>query len=498
MNIQSQSRPQRYANIAVVLLSIVAIVVFLLVAIPRFLYPYEVQWMEGSMLDHISRIFSGHSLYSQPSINFVPWLYTPCYYYAATLVCSLTGLSFVAARIPSLIATLGVIILLAWVVRKETRSSIFTIAAVGLYLASYVKTELIMLSARVDPLFTFFVLASAVTLYYSRNARNVIFGAGLFVLCLFTKQTGIALLPFFAFGLYRKSGWRQCFQFTIVCIVATLIILLLLNYFSNGWFSYYALQIPRAGKGQTLDWWFAIQGFVVYIVLRSWPIAIGLLALVGAQKIFLRSQHQVSRPVEFFGIFFLGTTVVGFGGILNQGGGHNVFLPLAAATAVFLPLMMNDKLVTHWLPRFGQWLLPIQLLLLISYPWSAKENVVSNEDAYNQEMFFHYVQSLQGEVWVPFHGFTWQMTGRKMYADYNAIRDVLLVGDRNARNLESELDSALVHHQWQYILSDVQDTFPHYILRDSVKNLNRIRMRLIRDNQKREASPWIYIYVPSS
>ena len=45
----------------------------------RVSYPYDLEWMEGGMLHHALRIQEGHSLYAPPSIDFIPYLYTPLY-----------------------------------------------------------------------------------------------------------------------------------------------------------------------------------------------------------------------------------------------------------------------------------------------------------------------------------------------------------------------------------------------------------------------------------
>jgi hypothetical protein len=66
---------KKYSYWAIYILSGSAVLIFCLVGIPRFLYPYEVHWLEGSMVDQIARIHSGNPLYSRPSMEYVPWLY---------------------------------------------------------------------------------------------------------------------------------------------------------------------------------------------------------------------------------------------------------------------------------------------------------------------------------------------------------------------------------------------------------------------------------------
>ena len=47
--------------------------------VPRIPYPYDLEWMEGGMLLHAARIAEGQPLYVTPSIDFIPFIYTPLY-----------------------------------------------------------------------------------------------------------------------------------------------------------------------------------------------------------------------------------------------------------------------------------------------------------------------------------------------------------------------------------------------------------------------------------
>ncbi|MGZ3453482.1 MAG: hypothetical protein ACXVEF_28010, partial [Polyangiales bacterium] len=55
--------------------SVAFLVMFVVVAVIRSRYPYELEWMEGAMVDHVDRILQGKRLYVQPSIDFVPFIY---------------------------------------------------------------------------------------------------------------------------------------------------------------------------------------------------------------------------------------------------------------------------------------------------------------------------------------------------------------------------------------------------------------------------------------
>ena len=131
----------KVVKIAIIALSGLGISIFLAIAIPKILYSYEMHWMEGSILDQIQRLLDNKPLYSKPSIYYVPWLYPPLYYYVAAKFASLFGLSYFIARLPSVISTLALCFILWKIVKKETANRVFAFGAIGLFVASYARTE---------------------------------------------------------------------------------------------------------------------------------------------------------------------------------------------------------------------------------------------------------------------------------------------------------------------------------------------------------------------
>jgi hypothetical protein len=55
------------------------LITYVALAIRGLPYPYELEWMEGGMVDHVIRVLEGGSLYVAPTVDFVPFLYTPFY-----------------------------------------------------------------------------------------------------------------------------------------------------------------------------------------------------------------------------------------------------------------------------------------------------------------------------------------------------------------------------------------------------------------------------------
>ena len=71
---------------------------YLFITSQRIVYPFELEWMEGALVDHTARILAGLDLYTEPSIDHVSYLYTPLYYYLAALASSITEIGYLPLR----------------------------------------------------------------------------------------------------------------------------------------------------------------------------------------------------------------------------------------------------------------------------------------------------------------------------------------------------------------------------------------------------------------
>ena len=72
------------------------ILMYVVVALSRLRYPYELEWIEGGMVNHVARLRSGQPLYGPPSLTFRPDIYTPLYFLVAAVVSVVAGTGFVA------------------------------------------------------------------------------------------------------------------------------------------------------------------------------------------------------------------------------------------------------------------------------------------------------------------------------------------------------------------------------------------------------------------
>ena len=155
--LNSISRFFRYTLLAVATLYVA---VYLILVFFRIQYPFELEWMEGGSVHQVIRILSGQKLYVSPSLEFVPFVYTPLYFYISASISRIIGAGFVPLRLVSFISSLGCFFIIFLFVKRETKSNFFGILAASLFSATFRRSGAFFDIARVDSLFLFFLLTA--------------------------------------------------------------------------------------------------------------------------------------------------------------------------------------------------------------------------------------------------------------------------------------------------------------------------------------------------
>ena len=84
-------------------------------------FPLDLEWMEGGMLVHAQRIAAGQGIYVKPSLDFVPYLYTPLYPALLAALSLVFHLGYLLGRVVSLLAFVAALVLLGVLVAGEAR-----------------------------------------------------------------------------------------------------------------------------------------------------------------------------------------------------------------------------------------------------------------------------------------------------------------------------------------------------------------------------------------
>src|SRR5262245_26431433 len=93
---------------------------YLLTALPRLAYAYDLDFVEDSMLLQSLRFARGLPVFVPPSADFVPHIYMPLYTWLGGLLFRLTGPGLAPLRLLSLAATLVTTCLIFYITRRES------------------------------------------------------------------------------------------------------------------------------------------------------------------------------------------------------------------------------------------------------------------------------------------------------------------------------------------------------------------------------------------
>jgi 4-amino-4-deoxy-L-arabinose transferase-like glycosyltransferase len=423
------------------------ILMFIVVALLRISYPFELEWMEGSMVDHVQRILSGKSLYVAPRMEFVPFLYPPLYFYLAAGVAAITGIGFLPLRLVSFASSLGVLALIGLMVRRETGKWSYGLLAAGVFAATYRACGAWLDIGRVDSLFLLLVLAAAYVLRASETRKCAVFSGLLLALAVLTKQTALAAaIPLFIYLLLVR---RNLLLWALVpfAVVAGGVIIVLTER-TNGWFWYYTVAGPSHH---------AIQLSVIpYVIAHDLLMQMGI--AVCATVFYLYSIRGERKTRLFYGLLLLGMMLASLVPRLKTGGFANHLLPAYVAMAILLGLAVFQFIKTQ--PSVNRLLLiyascVAQLLILFYNPAACLPTAV---DRAAGQALLGKLAAVPGDVLLFSHGFLPALVGKNTTANYIAVTDVLSSGDSRAtREMLNDFRDAIHTHRYSALILDNDD-----------------------------------------
>lgn len=462
--------------------AILFILVYLFASVQRLGYPYELQWMEGGMVDHVRRVMGGEPLYVTPTIDFVPYIYPPFYYYAAVLLSEILGVGFLPLRLISLLASLGAFGLVGLIVWKETGSGFPAALAAGFLAATFKISGAWMDTGRIDSLFVFLTLLAAYQVRFAPSPAATI-TAGLFMaLAMLTKQTALAAAG--ALGLYLLlTDWRRFLAFAVpvVGIVGTFTAYMEAQ--SGGWYRYYVFDLPGQhawDKSKLLDFWLvdlapvAVAGVfgMVYLArmgVRSWQEFTGRMTRRGMVR---HASTQDMTAFLFYALLSGAMIISAWAGRLHTGGYVNVLIPALAVIAVLFGLgvntMLNGRLhrvAPTELPSLARTprcvrpkalvliLCSLQFALLIYNPG---DYIPTARDRAAGDYLIERIRQIEGEVLVFHHGYLAALAGKAtIYASRMAVEDVMRGTDETVKaGLQASITQALEQKRFAAILFD--------------------------------------------
>jgi len=421
-----------------VALAATALIGLLWVFLRRIAWPYDLEWMEGGMLTHALRIADGQPLYAPPSVDFIPYLYTPFYPALLAVLGKVVGIGYGLGRAVSVLSYLGASVLGYVFVRRAGGSRPIAFIAVSIPAAAYVSTGAFYDLVRPDSLFLFLTTLALLLGWWRRDrpwAGAV--AAALLVIAFFTKQTASPFIITLG-AVLLVTQWRTALVYAGTLAVLGLPLLWILNHNSQGWFWTYVFKLH-----QQHDFYpgRAFVGSPVRLILLLGP---GMLLIPWA---LVRRRSPSLWFATVMGAAGAGVACVGFG---TQWAFTNAFMPgvfflslnlgVAASrlielgedlprlrtSVVYLCLALTVLLAPGFLlPRLGP-KLPREWAMDAQTPtgYDPRRYLPTVADRARGDALIAQLRAAPGDVLIPFHPFYAHLAGKRTYLHRMGVLDV--------------------------------------------------------------------------
>lgn len=397
---------------------------YLAVAALSLTYPFQLEWMEGQVIDIIARARAGLPVYAKPSVDFVSFPYTPFYFYINALLSFITGVEFWPARLVSASAALGIGgIIYRWV-RREGGDQRLGLISASLFFATYQISGRWFDVARVDSLFLFLTIASLYLFAYSRNTRDYLVTALVMALAFFTKQTAsLIMAPVFFAMLF--VDFRRAFITGLALGLLVLGVSIGFNVASDGWFAFFVFEL-QAGhemvKRHILGFWRQDMFRHMAVVMLISVISVGYLTYTERKKGLILAGMMVG---------FVGCS---YAARVNWGSYFNVMMPAYAfmALATGLYLARTRSLIQPWIYAF-------LLMHMVSLFYNPAKLIPSKESVEEGNRFLARIAQIDGDVLLPEWQFIQTRVGKKSFTLGMASVDLIRTDMGNKNHIKNEL-----------------------------------------------------------
>lgn len=436
----------------------------------RFGYAYDLEWMEGAVLHHAWRIGEGLSSYHAPSVDFVPFLYTPLYPTLVALLGKVVGISYQSGRAVSLLSVavvMGVMALMVvWSVDRirpmtqkrmvETGSlvGVAALSAMAVYASGYPWTYGWYDIARVDSMLVALV---SVALYLLRIwgrpscASEQCWGfwdsrialcAALLGASFFVKQTGVMFVAAGGAALFLMN-WRMVPLYVGITGCIGLGGTYLANLKTGGWFWAYVYQYHQRHGSSPARFWGGFTGF--------WERYPQLVCLVGVAAVALIAYVAVKRKMPktggcflFWSWIFAVSVFVSATGLATQWSELNAYIPalvfggFAAAISLVLLFEMALKISNRAAHVVVTVALAALALQAYSLRWEPAKYIPTAAASEAGDRLLERIRATEGEVFVPFFPWYAHLAGKEMTLHRMNITDVTQLTPRKCPPLEQQ------------------------------------------------------------
>lgn len=439
----------RIMQAAIIILSVLHLVGYLYAVSQRINYPYDLEWQEGTTVDHVLHLRDGHQLYVEPSLRFTSYVYTPLYVYTGAALSEFMGIGYLPFRIISVFSSIAIVILVFSIITRETQNRFIALFGAAAFIATYKVSGFWFDIARVDMFFVVLILSAMYILRFYQQPSAQVFAAVLATLSFLTKQTVIPSIGALALFALLTMHWKGLW-FVLSTLFLVGISIFLLDFFNDGWFTYYAFYIPS--QNEIIPE--AAPLFFVYLLITV-PVL-----FVAACWYFwraFRSHRLFSKEVLFYGAFVGSTLIISCSATAHRGGFLNTFIPIFLSLAILGSLVLEKvsqpraKLVVYF-AMLGQ------LIVLIYSPGSAIPDR-SHERA-NQQLI-ELLKQTDGDVLFMDRGYILSRVGRGRQTHNLTLWDIVHTDETRKDQFAEELAKNVIAQKYDVIIAvpEMLDTF---------------------------------------
>ncbi|MDB4963120.1 MAG: hypothetical protein JWP01_3119 [Myxococcales bacterium] len=443
----------------------------------RVTYPYDLEWMEGGMLHHAQRIHEGLGIYVPPSIEFIPYLYTPLYPAVLALFGSGFGISYTLGRAFSVISLVGIAGVAAASIAgprhehpRRGPAWAGVVLALGLFSAAYPFMEGWYDLVRADTLFLLMITAGiaglprwATTGHGLQGHARVAAGAALLALAFFCKQTGILYV---AFGglIVLVVAWRRVFAYIALAGLIGLGGTWLLQKTTQGWFWTYIREIHAAHDFNMDRFWKSFENILWHFPALSIIVGVGLVVVL-VTRVVRGILPRPARPLLLWAATFAVSTLVGAVGWGTEFAHFNAYMPaflhgalaagaaipaIFACTRVLVGERKHGELVSHVVALAAA--LPLAYACYTNR-WEPKRYIPTARDVTAGDKLIARIRAIDGDVWMPSHPWYLELAGKTPRVHRMGIKDVTW---RQTRTVDG-LDEVLRNHAFAALVLDEND-----------------------------------------
>jgi hypothetical protein len=471
----------------------------------RVTYPYDLEWMEGGMLHHAQRIHDGLGIYVPPSIEFIPYLYTPLYPAVLALFGGGFGISYTIGRAFSVFALVGIAGVAAASIAgprhehpRRGPAWAGVALALGLFSAAYPFMEGWYDLVRADTFFLFMITAGIAGLPrwastgdgLSGHAR-VATGATLLALAFFCKQTGIIYV---AFGglIVLVVAWRRVFAYIALAGLIGLGGTWLLQKTTQGWFWTYIREIHAAHDFNMDRFWKSFGNILWHFPALSILVGVGLVTVL-VTRIVRGVLPRPARPLVLWSATFAVSTLVGAVGWGTEFAHFNAYMPAflhgalaagAAIPAIFacMRLLVGERKHTELISHAVALLAAVPLAYACySHRWDPKRYIPTARDVAAGDKLIARIRAIDGDVWMPSHPWYLQLAGKSPRVHRMGIKDVTW---RQTRTVDG-LEEVLRNHAFAALVLDENDVHREPPASGAIQTSYRAALKIPADERPR-------------